>query len=169
MKATLEKLQELSKSGIIDKYAIGGGIAHFYYIEAGVTYDLDVMVIMKMSQTPLISMKPLYEWARLHGYESLDEHIVIEGIPVQFLPAYNPLVTEAVEQAREVELFGIKTFVMRPEYLMAIMLDTNRAKDRERLVRFFSECSFSQELFISVVEKFGLTEKYTKFRAMYDT
>ncbi len=167
MKATLEKLNELARAGIMEKYAIGGGIAHFYYIEAGTTYDLDVMVVMKLQQTSLISMNPFYEWARSNGYEILDEHIVIEGIPVQFLPAYNPLIIEAVEQAREVELFGIKTFIIQPEYLMAIMLDTNRPKDRERLLRFFAECSFSQELFMTVLQKFKLTEKYTALRAKY--
>ena len=97
----------------------------------------------------------------------LDEHIVIEGIPVQFLPAYNPLIIEAVEQAQEVELFGIKTFIMKPEYLMVIMLDTYRAKDRERLIKFFAESRYSVELFETLTEKFNLISKYKEFRAKY--
>jgi len=40
------------------------------------------------------------------------------------------------EIAQEVEIFGVRTFIIKPEYLMAILLDTYRAKDKERLVRF---------------------------------
>lgn len=167
MKATLEKLNELHSLGIIEKFAIGGGIGHFYYIEAGTTYDLDVMVILKVQSTPLTSLGPLYDWARSNEYEVIDEHIVIEGIPVQFLPTYNPMITEAVEQADQVKLFGVKTFMMKPEYLMAIMLDTYRSKDRERLIKFFAESTYSVELFESLIEKFNLVNKYKEFRAKY--
>ncbi len=167
MKATLEKINELHTLGIIEKFAIGGGIGHFYYIEAGTAYHLDVMVIMKVQTTPLLTLSPVYDWARSNGYEVIDEHIVVEGIPVQFLPTYNPMITEAVEQAHQVELFGVKTFMMKPEYLMVIMLDTYRAKDRERLIKFLAESTYSVELFESLTEKFNLKSKYKEFRAKY--
>lgn len=167
MKKTLEKINELCDLGIINKYAIGGGIGHFYYIEAGTTYDLDIMIILKGQTTPLISLKPIYDWAQLNGYELIDEHIVIEGIPVQFLPVYNKLINEAVEQAKQVELFGVKTYMMKPEYLMAIMLYTFRAKDKERLIKFFAECTFSIELFEELTKKFELDTKYKEFKEKY--
>jgi len=168
MKLTLEKLNELCKLGLFERYAIGGGIAHFYYIEAGTTYDLDVLVIMKTDQTLLISLTPLYDWARNEGYEVIEEHIVIEGVPVQFLPVFNDLITEAVEHAQEVKLFGVQTFIIKAEYLMAIMLDTYRAKDKERLLRFTSESSYSSELFESILIKFNLVKKYKIFKNKYE-
>jgi len=167
MKSTLEKLNELLNEGIIEKFAIGGGIGHFYYIEAGTTYDLDIMVLMKAQSSQLLSLNPLYDWARSHNYKTIDEYIIIEGIPVQFLPAYNPLVTEAIEQADCTEMFGVKTYIIKPEYLMAIMLDTNRAKDRERLIKFFSQASYSAELFEIVIKKFNLRKKYEEFKSKY--
>jgi len=167
MKATLEKINELHRQGIIERFAIGGGIAHFYYIEAGTTYDLDVMVGMKVQTSGLISLTSLYDWAEKSGYEVSEEHIVIEGIPVLFLPAYNPIVTEAIEKAEEVEIFGVKTFMMRPEYLMVIMLDTYRAKDRERLIKFLSQSRYSLEIFESLAARFGVLHKYEEFKAKY--
>ena len=122
----------------IGRFAIGGGIAHFYYIEAGTTYDLDVMVTMNAQASTIFSLEPLYEWAKKSGYIVSEEHIIIEGIPVQFLPSFNATITEAIEQADLVEIFGVKTFIMKPEYLMVIMLDTYIREERERSIKFFT-------------------------------
>ena len=126
------------------------------------------MVLMKDQTMGLLSLSPLYDWARKHDYEMLDEHIVIEGIPVQFLPAYSNLITEAVENANQVELFGVQTFVMKPEYLMAIMFDTFRPKDRERPVKFFDEEKYSPELLKLLIGKYNLQKRYKEFRTRYD-
>jgi len=164
MKATLEKIESLRVSGLFDSYAIGGGIAHFYYIEAGTTYDLDVMVQMNVPTSGLISLGPIYEWAKKNGYEVSEEHIVIEGIPVQFLPAFNPIIVEAIENAERVELFGVQTFIMKPEYLMTIMLDTYRAKDRERLGQFMVYVPQAVNRFELLLKKFDLLDKYSTFK-----
>jgi hypothetical protein len=47
MKKTLQILNSLAESGIINEYAIAGGMAQFYYIEPSVTYDLDLIVNFK--------------------------------------------------------------------------------------------------------------------------
>jgi len=44
MERTLKVLNELERSGIIETYAIGGGIAAIFYIEPVLTYHLDVFV-----------------------------------------------------------------------------------------------------------------------------
>jgi len=41
----------------------------------------------------------LYEWLKDKGCNTVKEYIVIEGIPVQFIPVYNDLVKEAVLNA----------------------------------------------------------------------
>ena len=40
-----------------------------------------------------------------------------EGVPVQFLPAYNALIEEALTKAREIDYEGVSTRVLRAEYL----------------------------------------------------
>lgn len=167
MKQTLEKINVLVEKGIIKSYAIGGGMGQFYYIEPSVTYDLDIIINFSSEEIKLAPLQSIYKWAEENDYETLEEHIIIEGIPVQFLPTYNNLVMEALENCREIKLFDVKTFVLEPEYLMAIMLQTGRAKDKERLVKFFEEAEFSQEKFIGIINKFELVEKYESFRKKY--
>lgn len=167
MKKTLEQLNKLVELGVIEKYAIGGGIAHFYYIEPSVTYDLDIIIRIKSVSNNLAPLKEIYEWARINNYEIKDEHIIIDNIPVQFLPEYNPLIEEAVEKAAEVIIFDTKTFIIKPEYLMAIMLQTNRSKDRERLLLFIEQTNYAPSTFEEILIKFNLIENYAIFRKKY--
>lgn len=83
---------------------------------------------------------------------------------MKFLPAYNDLVTEALSNKSEIELYGVKTFILKPEYLMAIMLQTNRPKDRERLLKFLKEAEYSKENFEDILERFNLKRLYSEFR-----
>ena len=164
MKKTLEKINELVKTGIIKSYAIAGGMGQFYYIEPSVTYDLDVIINLAFEKNKLNPLEPVYKWAEENKFKLVEEHIIIEGIPVQFLPAYNNLVIEALKNAVEIELYKVKTFIFKPEYLMAIMLQTNRSKDRERLIKFFEEADFSLREFENILEKFNLIKKYLEFK-----
>lgn len=155
-------------SGIIEKYAIAGGIAHFYYIEPSVTYDLDLVVSVPGGKHELSPLGGIYNWARENNYKAEEEHIIIEGIPVQFLLAYNELVSEALEHRVEISLFEEKTFILEAEYLMAIMLQTGRASDRERLVRFLTEVDYNNDKFMAIISRFKLMDKYHKFRKKYE-
>lgn len=61
---------------------------------------------------------------------------MIEGWPVQFLPPTGPLLEEAIGEAVETDLEGERTFVLSAEHLVAIALQTNRAKDKARILQF---------------------------------
>jgi len=167
MKKTLSQLNKLVDLGIIEKYAIAGGMAHFYYIEPSVTYDLDIIIRIKSISNNMEPLKEIYEWARVNNYEVKDEHIIIDNIPVQFLPEYNPLIEEAVENASEITIFDAKSFIIKPEYLMAIMLQTNRSKDRERLILFVQQVDYSHSSLNEILMKFNLSENYEVFKRKY--
>lgn len=167
MKKTLEKINELVDLQIISKYAIAGGMGQFYYIEPSVTYDLDIVISIDSEENKLTPLGSIYRWAEKNNYNPVEEHIVIEGIPVQFLPAYNNLTLEALNNAAEVKLYEVNTYILKPEYLMAIMLQTNRSKDKERLLKFFEEAEFSSELFESILKRFNLYEKYSDFKKKF--
>jgi hypothetical protein len=162
MKETLRTINELQEQGLFEKYAIGGAVAAIFYAEPVVTFDLDIMVILPGSANELDPLRGVFDWAKSKGYELDKEQIIIGGIPVQFLPVYNELVKEAVENSIEKEFEGIKTFVIPPEYLAAIMLDTSRAKDRERFVRFYSETQktglLDVNLLKEILDKYNLSE-----------
>ena len=82
---------------------------------------------------------PIYDYAQAHGYDSQAESLVIEGFPVQFIPAYNDLVREAVEKAATLKYRETEARVVTAEYLAAIALQTGRAKDRERAIGLLAE------------------------------
>lgn len=160
MKKTLQKLNTLVASGIINEYAIAGGMAQFYYVEPSVTYDLDLIVNISNKENDLAPFASLYKWAAENDYQTEGEHILIEGMPVQFLLPYNSLVAEALENRIQISLFEEKTFILSAEYLMAIMLQTWRPTDRERLVRFFDEAVFDEIKFLDIIKRFDLLNKY---------
>jgi hypothetical protein len=96
VKRTLEVLNELENQSVFSSYAIGGAMAATFYTEPVLTFDLDVFVVLSPGTGQLISLAPVYEALRARGYGEEKETVVIEGVPVQFLPAYNALVEEAL-------------------------------------------------------------------------
>jgi hypothetical protein len=98
------------------------------------------------------------------GYKTKKEHVLIEGIPVQFIPVYNDLVKEAVQCAVEAKYGRIKTRVLGLEYLIAVMLQTDRPKDRERLVKVFEEAKIDLKRLGKILKKHGLHDKYVQFK-----
>ena len=122
MEKTLRVLNRMVKDGVIEQYAIGGAVAAIFYVEPINTNDLDVFFHVKDSSAGLDILAPLYEYLSELGYRGHQETIDIEGWPVQFLPVFNPLLEEAVAQARNITFQRTKTRVMQAEHLVAIML-----------------------------------------------
>ena len=142
--------------GVFENYAIGGGIAALFYIEPLTTFDLDAFVLLAGDPSSLVSLSPIYSWLEERGYKPRGEQVVIEGIPVHFIPAYNPLVVEAVREAAEKPYANSAARVLTPEHLMAIMIQSGRPRDRERLIRFLEEAEVSSELLDRILTAHGL-------------
>lgn len=138
MQRTLQILNELEQSGVMSRYAIGGAMGATFYVEPLLTFDLDIFVLLPQTRGGLLTLAGLYDALRTKGYMEEDECILIEGVPVQFLPAYNELLKEALQEARDTLYEGTSTRVLRAEHLAAICVQTGRDKDRER-VRLFRE------------------------------
>jgi hypothetical protein len=167
MKKTLQQLNKLLELGFIKKYAIAGGIAHFYYIEPSVTYDLDLIINIPNNGNNPAPLSEIYKWAQENNYVTEGEHIVIEGVPVQFLLPYNDLVIEALENSFEIYLFEERSFIIGAEYLMAIMIQTGRASDKERLIKFINNAEYNEGKFIEILTRFELTNEFNDFKKRY--
>lgn len=89
-------LNELEREGVFIRYTIGGAMAATFYTEPLLTFDLDVFIVLPASTRPLVSLTPFYEALRVRGYVEEAECVLIEGLPVQFLPAHNALLEEAL-------------------------------------------------------------------------
>jgi len=163
MKRTLQVLNELERDGVIERYAIGGAMGATFYVEPLLTFDLDVFVILPQSASSLLSLVPLYEALRARGYTEEGECVLIEGVPVQFLPAYNALLDEALREARETSYEEVPTRVVRAEQLIAICLQTGRDKDRERVRIFREQAEVDMNYLAGVLQRHGLERKWKQW------
>jgi hypothetical protein len=123
----LKILNRLKRNGLIRDYVIGGGYAVNYYLEPILTYDLDIFVLMDTDE----EFHALYHYFKKAGYKIENVYIVIAEMPVQFLPSsIHPLIDEAVRNAKQIRVKGIRTKVLKAEYLIAALLMAFRAKDK---------------------------------------
>jgi len=160
MKKTLKIINELKKKGLIEDYAIGGGIATIFYVEPFLTYDLDVFVILseKEKKGNLILLSPIFNYLEDKGYSWKGEHIIIEGVPVQFIPA-DKLEKEAVRKAKQTKYERVNTKVMTPEYLTSILLRAGRKKDMEKVEKLLEQAKVDIKKLKDILHRHGLSEK----------
>jgi len=163
MKATLAEINAMHEAGIIGQSAIGGAMGATFYLEPISTYDLDIFVLFE--NPPLIlTLTPIYEFLRQRGHMPEGDAIMIHGWPVQFLPAESPLLIEAVQQAVEVDFEGVPTRVMTAEHLMAIALQTGRAKDFARLLAFHESGAADETQLATILNRHGLVDAWSRFK-----
>jgi len=129
----LDAISDLKRDGVIIDYAIGGAMALSFWSEPAATFDLDVFVLLK-SIGILVSLDQIYRWARERGYPEKAEHVIVAGVPVQFIVAPDDLAAEAVHAAADLDYNGHPVRVMRPEFLIALYLQP-AARTRRRLER----------------------------------
>ena len=89
-----------------------------------VRHQPDVLCLQETKvENSLFPFQPL----RALGYE----HIIIHGVPVQFLPAHNALAEAAVATARTIAYEDVLVRVIAPEHLAARLTEvTDRAGDQ---------------------------------------
>jgi predicted nucleotidyltransferase len=163
MREAILVINELKEKGLIKDYAIGGGIATLFYTEPFLTYDLDIFILTETTSTQaIIDLSPIFEYLKKKGYYWKGEHILIEGVPVQFIYA-DELEKEAVEKARIAEYEGVKTKVIAPEYLIAILLRAGRKKDIEKVEKLLQEAEIDKEELRKILDKFGLRERFKSY------
>jgi len=165
MKNTLQVLNTLVEEKVISDYAIGGAMGATFYIDPVMTIDLDIFVL-SLDKCDLLPLQPIYQALKTKGYWP-DEHekecVDIEGIPVRFLPAYNPLLEEACQSAKVTEYAGTKTKVISAEHLVAISLQTGRLKDKLRVLAFNEAQILDHEKLDGILTRHGLTEKWQQW------
>lgn len=152
-------LNRLREATVIEDYAVGGATAVLFYAEPARTYDLDVFVLIQPDQArSLAPLANIYDWARREGYEPQAEHILIDGVPVQFLPAYTALVEESVRQARDLTYGSTAVSVVGPEHLIALALQAGGAKRRERAYQLLEAGGVDRARLRDILSRHALPE-----------
>jgi hypothetical protein len=154
----LRAVNTLKDEQLIEAYAIAGAMALVFWTEPVPTYDLDVLVVLPPSDRPLVSLEPLYRWAAGRGYTVRDEHVIIEGVPTQFLPSPNALSDEAIASADVLDYEGIPVRVVRPEHLIALYLvpSARTRKRRERAAALLEWSGLNRALLDEILARHGL-------------
>lgn len=155
--AALAAVNDLKREGVVGDYAIGGAMALVFWSEPAATFDLDVFVLLP-ADGMLVSLDPVYSWARRRGYAEQAEHILIDGVPVQVIPAHNQLAEEAIASAADLNYSDVPVRVIRPEYLIAMALEPS-ARTHKRLARvgaLLDEGAADRALLAEILERYKL-------------
>lgn len=151
-------INTIKSEELIREYALGGAAAVLFYAEPARTYDVDVFVVMgATAATTLLSLQSLYDWARSRGFTTEGEHIVIHGVPVQFLLAHNALAEEAVAAARTLLYMDVPVRVIGPEHLVALALQAGGAQRRERAWQLLESGSVDRAQLRAVLAAHGIS------------
>jgi hypothetical protein len=149
-------LNELESNGIIEDYAIGGAMAVLFYAEPTRTYDLDVFVLLPRSEGTIVVLTPIYAWLESRGFEPRAEHVIVHGVPVQLIPAYNDLVEAAVTEARVLDYEDVAVRVTPPEHLIAIAFQTGGGKRRERAFQLLETANIDRDILDGLLSRFEI-------------
>jgi hypothetical protein len=152
-------LNDMKAEGVLSDYAVAGAMALLFWVEPIPTYDLDVLVFMPPASGPIVSLDSIYRWTELHHYPAEKEHVLIAGIPVQFLPSHNRLADEAIESAAFLTFQDVPVRVVRPEYLIALYLEpgARTAKRLERAAALRDSGKVDASLLQDVLKRFNLS------------
>ena len=134
-------------------------MALVFWTEPVPTFDLDVFIQLPGASTLIVSLDSVYRWAETNGYPADKEHIVIEGVPVQFIPSHSALADEAIAEAATLQYEGITVRVIRPEYLIALYLEPSArtAKRLQRVAVLREEGAVDRERLESILRRYNLT------------
>jgi hypothetical protein len=169
MEKVIEILNRMHSDGIVEKFAIGGGIAAIYYLEAYQTDDIDVFISpIVVSEGGLVSFGRIYSYLEALGFTAEREYVRIEDWLVQFLPAAESVQEEAVTQAKRVAYGELNTSIFSAEHLAAELLRSGRSKDHIRVIDLVQSGKMDLNLFQDIVRRHGLLEKWNAFAERFD-
>jgi hypothetical protein len=119
----------------------------------------DVLVFLPGPEGSLVSLEPLYRWASSRRYALDKEHIIVEGVPTQFIPSPGELADEAIETAAHLDYEGVPVRVALPEYLIALYLqpEARTAKRRERAAMLLQWPGLNRSRLDDILKRHGLS------------
>ena len=167
IKKALRIVNDMEKKGIIGKHAIGGSIGAIYWTEPFATKDLDFFLQLPVSREGGILLMPFFEYLVKRGYNVSGQYIQVGELMVDFIGVFNPLTEEALDQSIEVSVYGIQAHVLRPEYLLAIALQTGRLQDLRKVEKLYQESDLDGAHLDDIINRHNLVRKWNEFKKQY--
>jgi len=159
-------LNEMQRAGVIQDYALFGATAQMRYTEPVATLDADVLVAVT-SADRLDVLGGIYEFCAAKGYRPEGEAIRVGAWPTQFIPAFNPLTREAMEQAETADFDGVAFRVVRADHLAVIALSVGRAKDLTRILALLESGVVSRGAIGSLAARHDLAQAWQRFESRF--
>ena len=164
----LRTVNQMLTDGVIERYAIGGAVGATFYLEPVSTLDVDIFIEVHAAPGSLIvTLDPIFRYLLGRGCVMEQEHVIISGWPVQFLPPTSPLTEEALTNAIEMDVDGLRARVFTAEHLAAVALQTGRAKDKARLLQFHEAGVLDLKRFEKIIERHRLVDKWQRFQQQF--
>lgn len=167
MREVAELLEALRAAGLVRRWALFGAVAQMRYTEAVVTVDADVLIDVPDGER-LDLLGPVYAFCAARGYVAEGGALRVGVWPVQLIPTYSALSEEALANAEEAELDGVRVFVVGADYLAALALGVGRAKDLARILALLESGSVTLERIGTLVARHGLAPTWERFRSRFD-
>ena len=167
MRDCIKILLQVRDEGILADFAIGGAIAASFYTPALATEDIDIFAFLKPSASGLLVLTPLYDRLQALGGRVENEYVVISTWPVQILPAYTPLVAEAVTHAISRSYEDLTVKVVDADYLSTIALQTGRPKDYSRVHTLIESGHVQSNKLAALVNRFALNQRWETYVKRY--
>jgi len=95
------------------------------------------------------------------------EAIVVGRWPVQFIPVFDALTTDAVQNAEMDNLDGQQIRVVSAAYLGVIALSVGRLKDHLRVLLLLEAGAVTSEQIADLAANYSLTTRWHEFRGRY--
>lgn len=172
LRKAIEVVAKLAESGAIHRYAIAGAFAAMNYIAPTLSDDLDILISIEdfeSRQSGLILLAPVEKALAELGYsDRTDLGIMIEGWPVQFLPAASDLDQDALNSAIEIEIGSpggppLRVRCLRAEHVVAVAIKVGRLKDLARVQSFLEQGAVDLVLLKQVLQRHGLMRDWRRF------
>lgn len=166
MKDLARLLNDMRAAGVISDYALFGAAAQMRYTEPVATLDADVLVAVP-SAGRLGVLGAIYEFCSRKGYRPEGEAIRVGAWPVQFVPVFNELTIEALQQADNPLFEDVPFRVVRADHLAVIALSVGRPKDFARILALLESGSVSRAEIALVAQRHRLADAWRRFEARF--
>ena len=166
MRELAELLNAMRDAGVICDYALFGATAQIRYTEPLATLDADVLVTLPDSER-LDILRRVYEFCEAGGYPIDGEAIRVGAWPVQFIPVFNTLTAEALEQAETADFDGVPFRVVSAGHLAVIALSVGRGKDYARILALLESGAVTREEISALASRHGLEDAWIRFKRRF--
>ena len=166
MKELAQLLNDMRDAGVILNYALFGAVAQMRYTEPVATLDADVLVAVP-SPERLDVLDNIYRFCAARGYKPEGEAIRVGAWPVQFVPVFDPITREALDQADTADFEGAPLRVVRADHLALIALGAGRPKDFARVLALLEAGNVGPQQIASLAARHGLADAWKRFEARF--